>query len=128
MKKVVVGIQNSLLAEAIIRILHDSGEFWSVRCSDSRGNDVVKECQAFLGDVLLMDVSYAKETNMNARLQVCEQVRKIRPECKIALICDENSFPEIAQEVTFAKKRGMIDAFFYSSVSGTYLTAILDTL
>ena len=44
------------------------------------------------------------------------------------MLCDENSAPEIAREVANAKKDGLIDAFFYSSVTEKYLTAVLASL
>lgn len=40
-------------------------------------------------------------------------------------LCDENSAPEIARQVVQAKKDGRIDDFVYSSVSESYLTALL---
>jgi hypothetical protein len=50
------------------------------------------------------------------------------PNCKIVLLCDENSAPDIAREVMIAKKDGLIDAFFYSSVTAKYLIAALSAL
>ena len=43
-------------------------------------------------------------------------------------LCDENSAPDIARSICNAKKDGVIDAFFYTSVSSTYLLDALDAL
>lgn len=55
-------------------------------------------------------------------------IRKKIPPCKLVMLCDENSAPDIAREVANAKKDGLIDAFFYSSVTEKYLTAALASL
>ena len=60
-----------------------------------------------------------------------KEVKKVRekiPTCKLVMLCDENSAPDIAREVANAKKDGLIDAFFYSSVTEKYLTAALASL
>jgi hypothetical protein len=43
-------------------------------------------------------------------------------------LCDENSAPDLAREVIQAKKDGLIDNFFYSSVGSNYLVAALTAM
>ena len=57
-----------------------------------------------------------------------KQLKNKLPDCKIVLLCDENSAPDIARRVMLAKKEGLIDAFFYSSVTAKYLIAALSAL
>jgi hypothetical protein len=128
MKKIVVSVQNGLLAEAITRMLYENGEFQPFRIPVSKASDVVKECVALSADILLMEVSYAEQETVETRVKEGIRIREKLPSCKIAFLCDENSSPDIAKEVTCAKKDGIIDTFFYSSVTGNYLTAILDAL
>ena len=109
MRKIVVSIQNGLLAEAITGMLNDSGEFQPFRVPvGNKKNDVVSNCEMLSADILIAEVSYASGTTVEARLREVKDVRKHVPACKIVLLCDENSAPDIAREVTLAKK-GWID-------------------
>ena len=129
MKKIVVSIQNGLLAEAITGMLNDSGEFQPFRVPvGNKKDDVVSNCEMLSADILIAEVSYASGTTVETRLREVKDVKKKVPDCKIVLLCDENSAPDIAREVTLAKKDGLIDNFFYSSVTAKYLLAALVSL
>lgn len=128
MKKIVVSIQNGLLAEAITRMLGESGAFWPFRVQVDESNNIVNDCEALSADILLMEVPYAGEASVATRIEEGKKVKERVPGCKIALLCDENAAPDIAREVTNAKKNGLIDTFFYSSVTSSYLSAALDAL
>ena len=128
MKKIGVSIQNGLLAEGIVRMLNENGEFRPFRITSPKKNGVVSNCQLHGAEILLAEVSYASGATIDGRLAEARALRKELPECKIAFLCDENSSPEIAKEVMTAKKDGIIDAFFYSSVTTKYLAAALEAL
>jgi len=129
MKKIVVSIQNGLLAEAITAALNDSGEFQPFRISvNNKKDQVVGSCEMFSADLVLMEVSYSSVTSVETRLREVKELRKAVPSCKIVFLCDENSAPDIARDVTMAKKDGQIDTFFYSSVTTKYLLAALSSL
>ena len=129
MKKIVVSFANGLLAEAITQMLLDSGEFEPFRLPvDAKKNDIVGQCEMLSTEMLIAEVSYAGGTTVDTRLSEVKELRKKMPTCKIVLLCDENSAPDIAREVMLAKKDGLIDAFFYSSVTAKYLLAALTSL
>ena len=129
MKKIVVSIGNGLLAEAITQMLTDSGEFQPFRLPvGTKKNDIVDQCEMLSAETLIAEVSYANGTTIGARIAEVKELRKKLPNCKIVLLCDENSAPDIAREVMIAKKDGLIDAFFYSSVTTKYLLAALYSL
>ena len=129
MKKIVVSIGNGLLAEAITQMLTDSGEFQPFRLPvGTKKNDIVDQCEMLSAETLIAEVSYANGTTIGARIAEVKELRKKLPNCKIVLLCDENSAPDIAREVMNAKKDGLIDTFFYSSVTTKYLSAALYSL
>jgi DNA-binding NarL/FixJ family response regulator len=129
MKKIVVSIGNGLLAEAITQMLTDSGEFQPFRLPvGTKKNDIVDQCEMLSAETLIAEVSYANGTTIGARIAEVKELRKKLPNCKIVLLCDENSAPDIAREVMNAKKDGLIDTFFYSSVTTKYLLAALSSL
>ena len=55
-------------------------------------------------------------------------VKAENPVCKIICIVDENTEKDVAGEVRQAKKDGLIDEFIFTSISSSYLAAILDTI
>lgn len=126
MVKILVSIHNGLLAEAITAMLRESGEFEPLRISaGGRNDDIAKDCEMLRAQMVLMEVAYSNGTSVETRRKEVREIRSRRPECKIVLLCDENSAPNIARDVMLAKKDGLIDAFFYSSVTARYLLAAL---
>ena len=128
MRKIVVSIQNGLLAEALTSLLQLSGEFEPYRAAVDKNKRTVSACVACKADLVLMEVTHTAHANLGGRLHEGEQIRQLVPGCKIVLLCDENVSPDIAREVVEAKKSGRIDAFYYSSVTGKYLVAALYAL
>ena len=102
MKKIGISIQNGLLAEGIIRMLHENGEFQPFRITSPKKNGVVSNCLLQGADILLAEVSYANGATIEGRLSEAKALRAEKPECKIAFLCDENSSPEIAKAVMTA--------------------------
>ena len=128
MRKIVVSIQNGLLAEALTQMLSASGEFEPYRTAVDKNKRAVSACVACNADLVLMEVTHTAHTSLETRLHEGEQIRQLVPGCKIVLLCDENVSPDIAADVVTAKKEGRIDAFYYSSVTGKYLAAALYAL
>ncbi len=128
MRDIVISVRNDLVAEAVIRSLTESGEFTPYKLLFSREDEVVYECEAMKPDLLLSEVAFGKRTDLKTRLAEAKEVRSRVPTCKIVFLCDENSAPDLAREVMQAKKDGLIDNFFYSSVGTRYLTAALTAL
>ena len=128
MRKIVVSIQNGLLAEALTSLLGNSGEFEPYRTVVDKNKRAVSACMACHADIVLMEVTQAVHTTLEARLDEGKQIRQLVPGCKVVLLCDENVSPEIAKEVVAAKKSGQIDAFYYSSITGKYLVTALYAL
>jgi chemotaxis response regulator CheB len=128
MRRIVVSIQNGLLAEALTGMLRQSGEFEPYRVAVDKKKRTVPACMAFTPDIVLMEVSQAAGSTMPERMAEVAQLRQMVPECKIVFLCDENISPEIAKNVVSIRKNREIDAFYYSSVTGKYLIAALYAL
>ena len=128
MKRILLSIQNQLLSEAIFTALTRTGDFRPEQVLTDRLQDTMYLCTALQSEILLMDVASSPNATMERRLETGRQVRGALPECKIVLLCDENADPVIARKVKEAKQMKQIDAFFYASVTTSYLTAALDAL
>ena len=128
-KRIVISMRSQLYGDGITQELQRTGDFHPYHVAANPAEQVVTECCAVGADILLMDVTpSAKETTMEGRLQLIERLHKELPDCKTAILCDAVSHPEQAREVMRAKQAGLIDAFYYTSVSLEYLTAALDAI
>ena len=116
MKTVMTGICNGLMAESIRHILESDGAFRVLP---------LREAEAAPVDIVLLEVAYNPGYTVDERMAEVKSIRRENPDARILLLCDENSTPELARKVAMAKKDGLIDDFVYSSVSESYLTAML---
>lgn len=129
MKTIVLSMQNNLLSGAISKYLIERGEMIPERIRDpSKEGEPYTTCLVLNADVVLMEISRLANFTLEERLRTAKDLRKSLPNCKIALLCDEHSDPDIAERVKSAKVMGLIDGFFHSSVTGEYISAALDAL
>ena len=127
MRRIVVDMQNYLFADAIAQALKNADSDFDVRSSESP-NKTVELCGLCEPYALLMEVAGYTPWKLEERLQIRDEVKRLKPHCKIVLIVDENADKKLARRVVQAKKDGLIDNFIYGSVSATYLSAVIDTL
>ena len=116
MKCVVVDMRNRLFGDAISGSLQhfDSG----FRVYQTEGTAAEDLCADTHADVLVAEVTAYPPWRLEQRLDLC----------RVALVVDEVCEPQLADQVRRAKKDGLIDGFFYSSVSSDYLSAMIDAL
>ncbi|MDD7077464.1 MAG: hypothetical protein PUI42_04955 [Lachnospiraceae bacterium] len=124
----IISTQNGLLSGALMKYLEERGEIMPQRILSSDPDEPFKTCLSLNADILLMEVTRVPLYTLAERMTTISEVRRKIPKCKIALLCDENADQELAEQVKDAKKNGLIDGFFYSSVSGEYLAAALDSM
>jgi glutamyl-tRNA reductase len=112
MKTVAIAFHNGLMAQSVAHTLLAAGCF-RVHVVNPDSQECLTLCRSLSVDVLLLEAT--------------EQTFKTRPDldCKIVVMCDDNSSPEEARRVVQAKKDGLIDDFVYTSVSESYLIAML---
>ena len=127
MKKIMLNIHNCLMAVSIAHTLNQTGSFL-VSSVQSGCGGAARACAQASSDVLVMEAAYDLGTTLDDCLKEAELLHSLCPKCKVILLCDENSVPEIARQVMQAKKDGQIDDFVYSSVSESYLTALLSAI
>ena len=127
MRRVVVDMQNYLFADAIAQALKRADSDFDVRMSESpdKTAEICSLCEPY---ALLMEVTGYTPWKLDERLKIRNEVKQLKPYCKIVLIVDENAEKTLARRVLQAKKDGLIDNFIYSSVSAAYLSAVVDTL
>ena len=127
MRRIVVDMQNFLFSDAIARTLRSADSDFDVRKSESP-DKTVELCSLCEPYALLMEVTGYSPWKLEERLRIRDEVKRQMPYCKIVLIVDENAEKNLARRVLQVKKDGLIDNFIYSSISASYLAAVIDTL
>ena len=120
MQKIVVDMQNYLFADSVAAAFKNSDYDIDVVRAESPMN-TVELCRLYKPCVLIMEVTGYTPWLLCERLKLRDKVKTVCPECKIALIVDSNSEKQAARDIRDAKKNGLIDQFFYGSMTAEYL-------
>lgn len=120
MQKIVVDMQNYLFADSVAAAFKNSDYDIDVVRAESPMN-TVELCRLYKPFVLIMEVTGYTPWLLCDRLKLRDKVKTVCPECKIALIVDSNSEKQAARDIRDAKKNGLIDQFFYGSMTAEYL-------
>lgn len=127
MRRVVVDMQNYLFADAISLALKSSDSDFEPYRSENPEN-TLELCRLSLPCVLIMEVTGYTPWLLSERLSISEEVKQQNLHCKTVIVVDERVDKKTAQFVLQAKKEGLIDQFIYSSISASYLVALIDSL
>ena len=120
MQKIVVDIQNFLFADSIAAAFRNSDYDIDVVRAETP-NDTVELCPMYKPFVLVMEVTGYTPWLLCDRLRLRDEVKSVCPDCKIALLVDSNTEKQAAKDIRDAKKNGIIDQFFYGSMTSEYL-------
>ena len=126
MQRVIIDIKNYVFGEAIEMALRKNGDFQVIVVEQPE--ETANKAYSIAATTVLMEVTGYPPYVLEERLKIREEIRKRCPNCKIALVVDENSDKLAAEQVKQAKRDGLIDLFIYGSTSASYLVALLDAL
>lgn len=126
MKKIIVSIPNALLAGGVVMYLKKNPNFKVYREDDPSG--IENLCIASKADVLLAEVRERSPHTLDEWNIRVKAIEKSFPDCKVVYVVDENSSPDLADQVALARSNRLIDAFVYGTVSGEYVTALIGSL
>ena len=127
MKRAVLAIRNRLVLEAVTDALKRIGVFVE-KCFSQETERILALLNALSATFLVMDVTRSGDGTFDMRMNTVKEVKKQKPEVKIALLCNNVSDETIAYKIKRAKEEEIIDAFFYESVPSDYLADVLDSL
>lgn len=127
MKRAVLAIRNRLVLEAVTDALKRIGVLVE-KCFSQETERILALLNALSATFLVMDVTRSGDGTFDMRMNIVKEVKKQKPEVKIALLCDNISDETIAYKIKRAKEEEIIDAFFYESVPSDYLADVLDSL
>ena len=120
MKKIVVDMQNFLFGDSIAAAFRNSNYDIDVVRAETP-QETVELCRVYKPFVLVMEVTAYTPWLLCERMKLRDEVKTTCPDCKIALIVDSNTEKQAAKDIRDAKKNGIIDQFFYGSMTAEYL-------
>ena len=127
MKRLLINMRNCLFADSIEQALkRENIDFETYRVNEP--DEVIQTNAWFMPYAVLKEVARIPQFTVSERIRIAEKVKEENPECKIILIVDENTDKEVADDVRQTKKDGLIDEFIFTSISSSYLVAILDAV
>ena len=127
MRKVVLDLQSGLYAKAVRRILVQDLDGYQVDISKNP-TETVERCRILQPDVLLMEVTGYTPWMLSERLSIRNEVKRHVPSVKIVFLIDDKAEVALVEEIKKAKQDNLIDAFLFTSVSESYLVAVMDSL
>lgn len=129
MRRIVISVQNVLIASFLEKSLIERGEMLpEIMKGLPRDGEIASLCFALKPDVLLLEFTPYEPFDYATRMQVITQVRQAAPHCRIAVLSDDSTWRDLSEQLQEAKKAGIVDNFFYTSVSGGYLAAALEAM
>ena len=126
MKKIIVSIPNALLAGGVVMYLKKNPDFKVYREDDPIG--IEELCISSKADVVVAEVRERPFHTLDEWNIRVKEIKKKLPDCRAVYVVDENSSPELADQVALARGNRLIDAFVYGTVSGEYMTALIGSL
>lgn len=127
MRKVVLDLQSELYAKAVRRILVQDLDGYQVDIS-KKPSETVERCRILQPDVLLMEVTGYTPWMLSERLSIREEVKRHVPSVKIVFLIDDKAEVALVEEIKKTKQDKLIDTFLFTSVSESYLVAVMDSL
>ena len=113
-------MQNFLFGDSVAAAFKKSDYDIDVVRAESP-KDTIELCRVYRPFVLVMEVTGYTPWMLCERLKLRDEVKEACPDCKIALIVDSNTEKQAARDIREAKKNGLIDQFFYGSMTAEYL-------
>ena len=127
MRKVVLDLQSGLYAKAVRRRLVQDLDGYQVEMA-KKPTETVERCRILQPDVLLMEVTGYTPWMLSERLSIRDEVKRHVPSVKIVFLIDDKAELALVKEIKKAKQEKLIDAFLFTSVSESYLVAVMDSL
>ena len=75
-----------------------------------------------------MEVTGYTPWMLSERLSIRDEVKRHVPSVKIVFLIDDKAEVALVEEIKKAKQDKLIDAFLFTSVSESYLVAVMDSL
>ena len=91
-------------------------------------DDVVWQCAAEQADLLLLETDFTdgvEDKDVSARCDIAIEVRRLRPECRVYLIC-EDGYPKKQAALDKAAELGLIDGCCIGDLSAQQMRIWLE--
>ncbi len=126
-KNILVCVQNGLVADGIMSLITKQNAH--VKVSQERSVDLFGSIATINSpDVVVVEAKKNSPYTISEWKERIHELRNDIPDCRFAVIVDDENLPEITELVKAEKSSGEIDAFFYSSSGLNYLVDAIASL
>ena len=126
-KTMLLCIRNGLMSDGIVSMI--TRKNISLNVFEERNPELFcTSAEIYNPDVVVIEVKGIRPYTLAEWSERVDKMQKALPKCKVAMIVDDESFPETAEVLKKVKARGEIDAFFYTSSGLNYLVDVMDSL
>ena len=126
-KSALICVRNGLLSDGIIRMFYEKNSL--IKISEERNAayfEAMTKTQK--PDIVVIEVRGIRPYTLAEWGERLREMRETLPRCKIAMIVDDENYPDTAEAVKKEKANGKIDAFFYASSGLAYLVDAIESL
>ncbi len=127
MKTIAVYIQNKLLLSGVVHAITTRNTKVTIETIPDL-ESCLSVCRSSKADILLAELRDYSPLSLDDWRDRVAQIKEFLPLCKIALIVDEETFPQSATVANRAFKNEEIDMFLYSSSGLNYLVDVITNL
>lgn len=125
MQKILLGLHRKILAQSILQTMKD----------DKRFDCYIENCpvniplaiQKYDIDIAVIEVPESGSNPEGEKLAICREIADTSPNCKLLLMCSEES-ESCKKAIVEAKRRGEIEDFVFYDSSLEYLIAKLESM
>ena len=126
-KVILLCIRNGLMADGMVSMISQRNTH--IKLTEERNPELFNTLVAIhKPDVIVIEVKGIRPFTLAEWLVRIKKIKEILPRCKIAMIVDDENYPETAEFVKKEKISGEIDTFFYASSGLNYLVDAIDSL
>ncbi len=126
-KTILLSIRNGLVSDGIVSVLRKKSE--EGRIVQERNTKLfVSAAEVYKPDIVVVEVKGSCPNTLAEWSDRIHEMKKSLSKSKVAILVDDENYPETAELVKRQKANGEIDAFFYESSGLNYLVDAIVTL
>ncbi len=126
-KTVMLCIGNSLMLEGIVNMLKTKNP--SIVTREERNTNIFENsAKAYKPETIVVEVKGEEPYSLDDWNLKLRELKRALPKTKIAIIVDDENYPETARQVKIQKKKGNVDLFFYTTSGLSYIADAIDSL
>ncbi|MDO4710366.1 MAG: hypothetical protein Q4A75_00195 [Peptostreptococcaceae bacterium] len=125
MQRILLGLHRKLLAQSIAETMREDARF--VFYTEYCAKNIPLAIQNYDIEIAVIEVPESGSDPAGEKLELCREIAKASPGCKLLLMCSEDS-EQSKRAMVEAKQKGEIEDFVFYDSSLEYLITKLESM